>query len=170
MTKVSVSAEFDKPARELWEVFGGFNALPEWHPGIAASTIEYGDGGTVRVLESAEGERIVERIEDVDYRGHAYTYSIVESALPISRYVATLRVSNSKRGGRARAEWTAEFAADGAPASDIAKGFEEFYRAGFENLAGVIAARTAPPPAADRRKPSGRGRRKSDTAGRRKRR
>ena len=170
MTKVSVSAEFDAPVGELWEVIGGFNALPEWHPGIAASVIEYGDGGTVRVLEAADGARIVERIEDVDYRGHAYTYSIVESALPVSRYVATLRANKAKRGGRARAEWTAEFTADGAPASEIAKGFADFYRAGFENLVGVLAARTPPPPSTERRGRAKGGRRKVDVALRGKRR
>ena len=160
MMEVYVSAEFDAPARELWEVIGGFNALPDWHPGIAASTIEYGDGGTVRVLETADGARIVERIENVDYHGHAYTYSIVESELPISRYVSTLRAGKAKRGSRARAEFTAE----GVPASDLAKSIEEFYRAGFENLVGVLAARTPPPPPSERRKKSGRGRRTSDTA------
>ena len=170
MTKVSVSAEFEAPVGELWEVIGGFNALPSWHPGIAASVIEYGNGGTVRVLEAADGARIVERIENVDYRGHAYTYSIVESGLPISRYVATLRANKAKRGSRARAEWTAEFTAEGAPESDVAKGFEDFYRAGFENLVCVLAARTAPPPPSDRRKRSKGGRRKQDTARRRKRR
>ena len=170
MTKVSVSAEFDAPVGELWEVIGGFNALPDWHPGIASSVIEYGDGGTVRVLEAADGGRIVERIEDVDYHGHAYTYSIVESALPISRYVATLRANKAKRGSRARAEWAAEFTADGAPATDVAKGFEEFYRAGFENLVRVLAARTAPSPSAEQRRRGKSGRRKHDIARRRKRR
>jgi len=99
MTKVSVSAEFDALVRELWEVIDGFNALPEWHPGVAASAIKYADGGTVRILEAADGGRIVERIEDVDYDGHAYTYSIVESTLPISRYVSTLRVRKARQAG-----------------------------------------------------------------------
>ena len=170
MTKVTVTAAFDTPAGELWEVIGGFNALPQWHPGIAASAIEYGDGGTVRVLELAEGGRVVERIEDVDYRGHAYTYSMVEGAMPVSRYVATLRVRKAKRGGGARAEWTAEFTADGAPDAEVAKACEGFYRAGFDNLARVLAARGGPPSSAARRKRSGPGRRKSDTAGAKKRR
>ena len=170
MTKVSVHAEFDAPPRQLWEVIGGFNALPDWHPGVTASTIEYGDGGTVRVLESAEGGRIVERIENVEYRGHAYTYSLVEGDLPVSRYVATLRVTKAKRAGRARAEWTAEFAAEGAPATDVAKACEGFCRAGFDNLAHVMAARPAPPPAGERRERGGPGRRKGDSSGRGKRR
>ena len=170
MTKVTVTAAFDTPARELWEVIGGFNALPQWHPAIAASAIEYGDGGTVRVLELAEGGRVVERIEDVDYRGHAYTYSIVEGSMPVSRYVSTLRVSKAKRGGGARAEWTAEFTADGVPEGDVAKACEGFYRAGFDNLARVLAARGGPPTAAERRKRSRTGRRKSDTSSAKKRR
>ncbi len=41
MTKVCVNVEFDTPPRELWKVIGGFNALPDWHPGVAASTIDY---------------------------------------------------------------------------------------------------------------------------------
>ena len=170
MTKVTVTAAFDTPAGELWEVIGGFNALPQWHPGIAASAIEYGDGGTVRVLESADGVRIVERIEDVDYHGHAYTYSIVEGTMPVSRYVSTLRVSKARRGGGTRAEWTAEFTADGVLEGEVAKACEGFYRAGFDNMARVLAARGGPPPAAKRRKRSGTGRRKSDTSGVKKRR
>ena len=164
MTKVTVTAAFDTPAAELWKVIGGFNALPEWHPGVASSAIQYIDGGTVRVLELAAGGRIVERIEDVDYHGHAYTYSIVEGAVPVSSYLATLRVTKARRGAGARAEWSAEFTADGAPEDEVAGDCKGFYRAGFDNLAGVLAARGVPPPAPERRKRSPSGRRKSDPA------
>jgi len=66
--------------------------------------------------------------------------------------------------------WGAEFAADGVPASDIAKGVDDFYRASFDNLVGVLAARTPPPPPTERRGKRGSGRRKSDPTGATKRR
>ena len=70
----------------------------------------------------------------------------LEGPLPVAKYHATLKVSENAGGLGCTVEWSSEFEAAGAPASEAEKVIRGVYEAGFNNLrkmfgGGVAAAR-----------------------------
>lgn len=130
MAKVSVSTDLNVSADQVWKMIGGFNALPDWHPAVDES--ELTQEGQTRTLSLAGGGTIVEKLEKVDDGARTYTYSIVDSPLPLTNYVSTIRVSGE--GDSSTIEWSSQFNADGVPEPDAMSAVQDFYREGFDNL------------------------------------
>ena len=110
---------------------GGFNALPDWHPAVEKSELE--EEGTMRRLSLAGGGTIIEKLEKRDEKERVYTYSIINSPLPVANYTATIRVMDDG-SGNSTVEWASEFNADGAPENDAIDVIQGIYQAGFDNL------------------------------------
>lgn len=134
MTRVSTTTELKVPADEVWKLIGGFNALPDWHPAVEKSQVEGEGEGSVRRLSLAGGGTIVERLERIDDDERLYSYSIVDSPLPVANYVSTIRVRDKGDGTATVVEWSSEFTASGASEKDASKVIQGIYDAGFENL------------------------------------
>ena len=132
MAKVSSSTELPVSAKTVWAVIGNFNALPDWHPAVAKSELKKEDGSTVRKLSLVGGGSIEEKLEQIDDKERRYTYTILSGPLPVSNYVATLKVREGGKG--CEVEWSSEFEAKGAPESDAVAAISGIYEAGFENL------------------------------------
>ncbi len=132
MSQVSKSLHLAVPADKVWELIGSFNALPDWHPAVQSSSLE--DGGKHRRLALVGGGEIVERLEQLDDDGRLYRYSIVESPLPVSNYSSELRVVPDPDGSGCTVEWTGDFEAFNASASDAEKAIHGVYKLGLENL------------------------------------
>ncbi|MDH3688453.1 MAG: SRPBCC family protein [Gammaproteobacteria bacterium] len=130
MTKVRMSSHVNVSAGKLWELIGGFNALPDWHPAVEKSELE--EGGQVRRLSVAGGGIIVERLVASDDNGHSYSYSIEDSPLPVANYTSELRVKDA--GDGCEIEWSSNFEPSGVPESEAVKVIEGIYQAGMENL------------------------------------
>lgn len=131
MTKVSMTTELNVPADEVWKLIGGFNAVSDWHPAVTKSQTEGEGQGSVRRLSLAGGGTIVERLESVDNDERLYSYSIVDSPLPVSNYKATIRVREKGDGKSTVAEWSSEFSPLRASESDASKVIQGIYDAGF---------------------------------------
>ncbi len=140
MTKVSLSTLLPVSARVVWETIGGFNDLARWHPAVARSEETKEGGGTVRTLHLHGGGVIVERLESKNDRERSYSYTVLEAPLPVARYRATLRVSESPDGRGCTVEWASEFEPSGAPESEAVKAVRGIYEAGFENLRKMFGA------------------------------
>lgn len=114
MPEVYVSSIIDAPIEKVWEVLRDFNALPLWHPLVARSRIEEdrpADAiGCIRNFQLTDtGETIREQLlalSDVEY---FCTYSILEAPLPVSNYVATVRVRRITMTGQTLGEWQSKF-------------------------------------------------------------
>lgn len=130
MSKVSVSTTLRVPADEVWDVVGGWNALPDWHPEVERSTLDR--GGHLRRLRLAGGTELTEKLEKFDSGERTYTYSITACPLPFSNYVSTIRVREEE--GACTIEWSSTFTPTGAPETDVAQSLKDFYQAGFDNL------------------------------------
>jgi hypothetical protein len=114
MPEVYVSAIIDASLEKVWEVIRDFNALPHWHPLVATSRIEDdrpADAiGCIRNFQVAgSGETIREQLLALSEVEHFYTYSILESPLPVKDYVATLRLRRITTTGQTFAEWQSKF-------------------------------------------------------------
>ena len=133
MTKLSMSTRLGTSAKRVWDLIGGFGAMPDWHPGIEKSEIEEEGGVTQRRLTLVGGAVLVERLEQLDDEGRSYNYTIVSSPLPISNYRSTISIVDDAEGN-ATVEWSGEFDADGGTEAEMTKVVEGIYQAGLDNL------------------------------------
>lgn len=113
MARVFVSTLLDRPIDDVWRRIRDFNALPEWVPAVASSRIEDGLSsdavGCVRNFRLQDGGALREQLLSLNDHDHECVYSILESPMPVTGYVARLRLRPVTDGNRTYAEWTAEF-------------------------------------------------------------
>ena len=139
MARVFVSSVINAPVAKVWERLRDFNALPRWHPAIRDSRIENGEPsdrvGCGRDFHLQNGDRIREKLLGLSDYDYFCTYSILESPMPLSDYIATLRLTPVTDGDHTFAEWTAEF--DCAPEEEegLVSGIgTNVFQAGFNAL------------------------------------
>lgn len=144
MARVYISSVIDAPVAKVWERVRDFNALPRWHPAIRDSRIENGEPsdrvGCVRDFHLQNGDRIREKLLGLSDYDYFCTYSILESPMPLTGYIATLRLTPVTDGDRTFAEWTAEF--DCAPDAEegLVTGIgTNVFQAGFNALKRQVA-------------------------------
>jgi Polyketide cyclase / dehydrase and lipid transport len=139
MPRVYASSVIDAPAAKVWEKVRDFNALPRWHPRIRESRIENGEPsdkvGCVRDFRLQNGDRLREKLLGLSDYDMFCTYSILESPMPLTNYMATLRLTPISDGNRTFIEWTAEFDCAAEAAADLVNGIGgNVFQAGFDAL------------------------------------
>ncbi len=139
MARVYVSSVIDAPAARVWERVRDFNALPRWHPRIRDSRIEDAlpsdKVGCIRNFNLQNGDNIRERLLGLSDYDMFCTYAILESPMPITDYVATLRLTPVTEGDRTFVEWSAEFDCDAAEEGDLVEGIgTNVFQTGFDAL------------------------------------
>lgn len=139
MARVFVSSVIDAPAAKVWERVRDFNGLPRWHPRIRDSRIENGEPsdriGCVRDFHLQNGDRIREKLLGLSDYDMFCTYAILESPMPLTNYVANLRLTPVTDGERTFAEWTAEFDCEPEVAEDLVNGIgTNVFLGGFDAL------------------------------------
>ena len=139
MPRVYASSVIDAPAAKVWEKVRDFNALPRWHPRIRESRIENGEPsdkvGCVRDFRLQNGDRLREKLLGLSDYDMFCTYSILESPMPLTNYMATLRLTPISDGNRTFIEWTAEFDCAAEAAADLVDGIgSNVFQAGFDAL------------------------------------
>ena len=143
MIKVYTSSVIEAPADAVWAIVRDFNGLVRWTPFVVESRIEAGGPadkiGCVRNLRLRDGGVIREQLLGLSDYDFQCTYSILESAMGVTNYVATLKLTPVTDGNRTFAEWSAEF--DCAPerekelAESIGQGV---FQAALTHLKGVV--------------------------------
>ncbi len=131
MAKVDMKTDLNVSADEVWKLIGGFNTLPDWHPAIEKSELE--EEGSMRRLSLAGGGTVIEKLVKLDDKERVYTYSIIDSPLPVKNYEATIRVKDDGAGNTS-VEWSSEFEAEGAAENEAMDVIAGIYQAGFDNL------------------------------------
>ena len=139
MARVYISSVLDAPAAKVWSVVRDFNGLASWHPGVADSRIEDSAPadqiGCVRAFSLRNGARLREQLLGLSDRDLFQTYSILESPMPLTDYVATLRLTPITDGDRTFIEWSAEFDCAPDAAADLVEGIGgNVFQAGFDSL------------------------------------
>lgn len=113
MPKVYVSSVIGAPAAEVWKIVRDFNGLPSWTPFVAESRIEQNAKadqiGCIRTFTLKDGGRIRERLLALSDYDLSCTYTILESPMGVSDYIATLSLTPITDGNSTFAEWQAEF-------------------------------------------------------------
>jgi quinol monooxygenase YgiN len=121
LTRVASSAVIEATVDAVWTLLSDFNNVFRWHPDVRKSRIE--DGGTgfrpgdVRSITLRDGTAIRERLLAISDESKSYTYSVIESPMPIRDHSSTVTLSATPEH-RTTIVWTAEFVVD--PAADAA--------------------------------------------------
>lgn len=145
MPRVYVSSVIDAPVARVWEKVRDFNALPRWLPAVRESRIENGEPsdrvGCVRDFRLQNGDRLREQLLALSDYDFFCTYSILESPMPLTNYVATLRLTPITDGERCFAEWSAEFDAAPEVADELVTNIgQNVFLAGFHALKRQMAS------------------------------
>ena len=124
------------PPAKVWKTIGGFCGIGDWHPAVEKCALSSKGGKSVRTLSLKGGGTIVEEEQSRDEAKMAYTYTILESPLPVSDYTSTLMVAPN--GSGATVNWSGSFNPKGVPdtvAKDVISGI---YTAGLKGLAETV--------------------------------
>jgi hypothetical protein len=109
--EVESSGIIDAPLQNLWDLVSDFNNIMQWHPDVTECHLESGSGrqtGAVRTLRLRNGVSIRERLLAISPQDHFYTYSVIESPLPIRDHESTVRFT-SLNNSQTHVKWTAQF-------------------------------------------------------------
>jgi carbon monoxide dehydrogenase subunit G len=124
LVEIQSSGVVDRPIAQLWALVADFSNLSRWHPDVVESQIESGSGtseGAVRALVLRNGMRLRERLVAISDAEHFYTYSVIESPMPVRDHQSTVRFES--RGLNAtEVTWSARFNVVGADPAAIAEG------------------------------------------------
>lgn len=113
MARVYTSSVINASATRVWARVRDFNGLSSWHPAIAESRIENGEPadkvGCIRNFSLRNGDRLREQLLGLSDFDMFCTYSILDSPMPLTNYVATLRLTPITDHDRTFIEWSADF-------------------------------------------------------------
>lgn len=139
MARVYTSSVINAPASRVWERIRDFNGLPKWHPRIRESRIEDAlpadKVGCIRNFNLQNGDNIREQLLGLSDYDLFYSYSMLEGPMPLSDYIATLRLTPVTEGDRTFIEWSAEFECDPENEDDLVSGIgTNVFQGGFDAL------------------------------------
>lgn len=139
MARVFVSSVIGAPAEQVWARIRDFNALPKWHPRIRDSRIEDAlpsdKVGCIRNFNLQNGDNIREQLLGLSDYDMFCTYAILDSPMPLTDYVATLRLTPVTDGARTFSEWSAEFSCAPGDEADLVSGIgANVFQGGFDAL------------------------------------
>lgn len=159
LQRVTRSTVIDAPVERVWEILRDFNSHLYWHPIIATSTIEDGlapdQVGCVRSFTLQDGNALREQLLTLDDRNYVSTYCILDSTIPLQRYVATVRLKPVTDGRRTFWFWQSTFATPPGRERELAESVGNgVYEAGFTALRDYLRGQprpSAPASVAERR-------------------
>ena len=138
MAKTTVSIEIPASTDAVWQLMGGFDALPDWLPFIPKSVVT--EGGRVRSLTTSDGGTVVERLEAFDNRQRSYSYSIIQAPFPVVDYLSTIAVVATADSNITRVEWSGSFTPVNVSDADAEALFSGIYRDGLQALKNNFSA------------------------------
>jgi hypothetical protein len=139
----AMAAEVSKDAlvrltpNAIWGKIGPFCSIKSWHPAIANCEQSKEGASVFRVLTLKDGGKIKEKL--TAEAKNSYSYSIVESPLPVANYTATL-TAKPVGDDKATIVWTAKFDPKDKSEADAKGVIEGIFKAGLEN---IVAQSTA---------------------------
>jgi hypothetical protein len=149
LQRVTRSTVIDAPIERVWAVLRDFNSHVDWHPVVAESFIEDGlppdQVGCVRNFRLADGAELREQLLALSDRDYVSTYCILDSTIPLERYVATVRLKPVTDGNRTFWHWQSTFATPPGRERELTEQVgRSVYEAGFDALRRHLATgRTA---------------------------
>jgi len=158
MVRVMRSGVIDAPIDAVWDLLRDFNGHEGWHPAIASSAMEPGDGvdqvGGIRAFTLKDGGFLREQLVALSDREHSFSYCLLEAPVPLNNYVARMQLRPVTDGDRTLLQWESSFAPPPAQAETLTRLVAaDIYEAGIAALqarfrTGAPSPRSRPEPVA----------------------
>lgn len=131
-------AKVDAEKKALWDRFGGWCAIAEWHPTVKSCTESKEGDDTFRTLTLQDGGIIREKL--LNRAGESYRYAILESPLPVKNYEAQFSVvPDDDDEDEVNVVWAATYdAADGKDDKEVRKKIDGIFKDGLDNIEKMI--------------------------------
>jgi hypothetical protein len=134
---LEINVDPDKVEAEraaLWARLGGWCAIKDWHPAIAACEESKEGADTFRTLTLKDGGKIKEKL--LDSASMSYRYAIIESPLPVKNYEAQFSVTPDDDDlDEINVVWSATYdAADGKEDKEARKTIDGIFKDGIESI------------------------------------
>ena len=135
---VTETTPVNAPAEKVWATIGDFCGIAQWHPAVEGCTQSKSGGKSIRRLQLKGGGEIVEELTGRDEATMTYSYTILESPLPVSNYISTIKVTPTD-SSRSSITWTGDFQAKGASEGEAKTVIDGIY---VKGLAGIVDGAT----------------------------
>lgn len=144
MAKVYQSKVIHAPIDQVWEKVRDFNGLPQWHPLIADSELEDGkksdQTGAVRSFHLTNGDHIREQLVMMCDMEKNLSYTMLESPLPFTNYLASIKLYKNTEDNSTFAIWEASFDVPAEQEDEMtAMVGNDVFKAGLDGLEGKLA-------------------------------
>lgn len=138
MTQVSSTITIHASRDAIWQVISDFGAADQYLSGVVDCTVE-GDGvGALRMLTSADGSTIIERLETLDELAYQLSYTLLTDT-PFRNCLTTMTI-RELAPNQAELEWSATFKAEGIPTSEAVEMMESALSANCLALKQIVDA------------------------------
>lgn len=118
---------------KIWEQFGGFCAIKDWHPALSNCEESKEGDVTFRTLTLKDGGKIKEKLTEKKDLG--YKYEIVESPLPVKNYTAQFTITpDDDDEDEVNLVWTSTFDANGKPDKEAKDVIEGIFKGGLDSI------------------------------------
>ena len=134
-------AKVEAETAALWDRFGGWCAIAEWHPAVKTCEESKEGDDVYRTLTLQDGGKIKERL--LDKSGVSYRYAIVESPLPVKNYEAQFSVvPDDDDEDEVNIVWAATYdAADGKDDKEARKTIDGIFKDGIGNIEKLLGGK-----------------------------
>jgi hypothetical protein len=126
---VAESVELTATPDQVWALIGQFEA--SWHPLIASVRLTGTGVGQLRIIETVDGQQIIERLEVIDNSSRFYRYSAL-SGIPVTDYTGKLEVKQN--GAGSSVEWAARFLPNNQPDIVVRTIVSTLFRTGLDSV------------------------------------
>ena len=113
VTRLSDGAIIEAPPESIWKTLRDFSTIAQWHPSVRDCIIEGGGQadrvGAVRTIHLRDGTPLRERVTALSDKDMSYSYSVIESPLPLDYHNSTVSLLSVEGGAKTLATWYVEF-------------------------------------------------------------
>src|SRR5262249_3975397 len=104
ITRLSDSTVINVAPEVIWRTLRDFGALIKWHPDVRDCVIEDGGSGdrvgSVRLIHLRDGTPVRERITALSDKDMSYSYSVIESPMPLAYHSSTVSLQAIEGGSK----------------------------------------------------------------------
>jgi len=133
MIEIEVRRTIPAPADAVWHELRSFEGIENWLAMIEHSEVRGHGAGATRVCTTADGGRLVERLEEVDDDERRLVYTIQEAPMPLQDYRSTMRVLRDGADA-STVVWSAAFDAPDDAAEQLEATMRGVYESGLDGL------------------------------------
>jgi hypothetical protein len=133
--------KMDAERTRLWNQFGGWCAIKDWHPVVTGCEESTEGDAKFRVLTLKDGGKIKEKLLDV--KPNFYRYEIIESPLPVKNYQAQFALTpDDDDEDEINFAWSAVFdPADGKTDKEAHDAIDGIFKAGLDNIKAIAGTK-----------------------------